>query len=121
MRTQISTNVSERTRAQADELMRRLNYSLRDVMTVAIDRMYHDEIPEEGAEMTYSIGQLARDIAGGNERQMRKMLNDVGADPRLDEYAENPDERVSRTAVIDLVAMRAGDVVGRRAARVLGQ
>lgn len=44
MRTQISSNVSERTRQQANELMELLNYSLRDVVTIAVDRMYKEEI-----------------------------------------------------------------------------
>jgi hypothetical protein len=44
MRTQISTSVSARTRAQADELMARYGYSLRDVVSIAIDRMHQEVI-----------------------------------------------------------------------------
>lgn len=43
MRTQISTGVSERTRQQADDLINKKGYSLRDVVTVAIDRMHKQE------------------------------------------------------------------------------
>ena len=43
-RTQISTNVSELTRQQVDELMDRFGYSLRDVVTIAVDRLYQQEM-----------------------------------------------------------------------------
>lgn len=43
-RIQISTNVSELTRQQVDELMDRFGYSLRDVVTIAIDRLYQQEM-----------------------------------------------------------------------------
>lgn len=46
MRTQISSGVSERTRQQADELIEQKGYSLRDLVTIAIDRMYKQEIPQ---------------------------------------------------------------------------
>lgn len=42
MRTQISTNVSLSTRAQANELIEKRNYSMRDVVTIGI-RMLHQE------------------------------------------------------------------------------
>ena len=70
----------------------------------------------------FTIGEIAEAVTGGNERAARKLLNDAGADPRLDEYdeyAENPGELVTRQLVINLVAIRAGDIVGRRAARLL--
>ena len=44
MRTQISTNVSGKTRQQADELIGILGYSLRDVVSIAIDRLYREEV-----------------------------------------------------------------------------
>jgi hypothetical protein len=40
-------------------------------------------------------------------------LNDAGAEPRLDEYAEDSAETVPRELVIDLYAQRL-DAVGRR-------
>jgi hypothetical protein len=40
-------------------------------------------------------------------------LNDAGAEPRLDEYAEDPAATVPRELVIDLYAQRL-DAVGRR-------
>lgn len=42
-RTQISTGVSARTREQADELITKMGYSLRDIVTIAIDRMHRKE------------------------------------------------------------------------------
>ena len=47
MRIQISTNVSDRTRAQADALIQNHGYSLRDVVTIAIDRLYREEATME--------------------------------------------------------------------------
>ena len=68
----------------------------------------------------FTVGELAEVITNGNERIVRIMLNDTGAvDPKLDENITNPNEIVSRSAIIDLVALRAGDIVGRRAARLL--
>mgnify|MGYP005859623773 CR=1 FL=1 len=66
---------------------------------------------------SFTIGELADAVAGGNERTMRKLLNDVGAD--LDEYADDPDERVARDVAVALYALRAGDRVGRALARLL--
>ncbi len=65
---------------------------------------------------TFTIGELARRVTGGNERTIRKLLNDAGADPRLDEYAEDPGQVVSRELVIDLFALR-----GRRLRVLLGE
>lgn len=67
----------------------------------------------------FTIGELADEVTGGNERAMRKLLNDAGAQPRLDEYTNNPNETVSRQLVVDLVALRAGDRVGRKLAGLL--
>lgn len=70
---------------------------------------------------TFTIGELARRVTGGNERAIRQLLNDAGADPRLDEYAEAPGQVVSRELVLDLLALRAGDSVGRRLRVLLGE
>lgn len=43
-RTQIGTNVSQRTRQQVNELIAQAGYSLRDIVTIAIDRMHRKEI-----------------------------------------------------------------------------
>jgi hypothetical protein len=61
----------------------------------------------------YTVGELAARITGGNEKAMRQLLNDAGADPKLDEYVRRPEETVTRTEVIDLAADRAGDRVSR--------
>lgn len=53
-----------------------------------------------------------------HERAARKLLNDAGANPRLDEYTENPSEVVPRALVIDLVAIRP-DRVGRKLVELL--
>ena len=70
---------------------------------------------------SFTIGELSERVTGKNERTIRKMLNDAGADPRLDEYATNPGETVSRDLVVDLFALRAGDIVGRRLRVLLGK
>jgi hypothetical protein len=46
---------------------------------------------------TFTIGELAERVTSGNERAIRKMLNDAGADPRLEEYTTDPGERRSPT------------------------
>jgi len=58
MRTQISTNVSSRTRAQADALIQEHGYSLRDVVTIAIDRLYREESQKMHIKIEYSIASL---------------------------------------------------------------
>lgn len=40
-RIQLSTNISAKTKWQADQLRQRFAYSLRDVVTIAIDQLYH--------------------------------------------------------------------------------
>ncbi len=69
----------------------------------------------------FTIGELSGRVMGGNERAMRKMLNDVGADPRLDEYATDPAETVTRDLVITLFARRASDRVGHKLRELLGE
>jgi hypothetical protein len=69
--------------------------------------------------MSFTIGELAQHVTGGNERAIRKMLNDAGADPQLNEYATAPGETVGRGVVVDLLAMRAGDRVGRKLSALL--
>jgi hypothetical protein len=53
----------------------------------------------------FEVGELASALMV-NERAVRKMLNDAGADPRLDEYVVDPHEMVGRGLVIDLAAAR---------------
>ncbi|MDI7277232.1 MAG: hypothetical protein QME94_14750 [Anaerolineae bacterium] len=66
---------------------------------------------------TFAVGMLAQAVTRGNERTMRKLLNDAGA--RLDEYRQEPGETVSRDIVVRLYAQRAGDRVGRKLAELL--
>jgi hypothetical protein len=70
---------------------------------------------------TYTLDQLAQAAAGGNLRAMAKMINDAGADPRLDEIDPTPSAQVARGTVIDLLALRAGDRVGRKLGELLGR
>ena len=65
----------------------------------------------------FTIGELAEAATGGNERAMRKLLNDAGA--RVDENISDPAEAVPRDQVVALLAMRAGDRVGRKLAEAL--
>jgi hypothetical protein len=59
----------------------------------------------------YTIFTLASRLTGGDERAVRKLLNDAGAG--LDEFKSDPSERVSRAVLVDLLTMWAGDRVGR--------
>ena len=59
-RTQISTNVSERTRQQVDRLADSLGYSIRDVVTVAIDRFYREEITMMGTTLRAAVDEAAQ-------------------------------------------------------------
>lgn len=68
MRTQISTNVSDRTRWQADELINHFGYSLRDVITVAIDRFYREEVKFMSLG-TYSTEKEAKAAARDHEQK----------------------------------------------------
>jgi len=63
-------------------------------------------------KQTFTVGELAEAVTGGNERAMRKLLNDAGG--HLDEYATDQGEAVTRDLAIDLLASRPG-----RIARVL--
>jgi len=55
----------------------------------------------------WSLGDLKHALSIP-ERSIRKLLNDAGATPRLDELQDNPAELVSQTALIDLLADRPG-------------
>ena len=67
---------------------------------------------------TFTIGELAT-AAEVSVPAMRRMLNDAGATPRLDEYRHDPKEWVSREEVINLMDFMAGDRVGRALARLV--
>lgn len=54
MRTQIATNVSLTTRRQADELIEKRGYSLRDIVTIGTRMLYQEEF---GMFTKYSIDQ----------------------------------------------------------------
>ena len=68
---------------------------------------------------TFTIGELAGALTGGNEKETRALLHyDAGAGA-IDVYAVNPSEAVSRYVVIRLAGVRAGDRVGRKCAELL--
>jgi hypothetical protein len=67
----------------------------------------------------HTLGSLAQAITGGNITSMAKILNDSGMTPRINELEPDPGEFIPRPAIVDLFAMRAGDIVGRRAAELL--
>lgn len=69
----------------------------------------------------FTVGEIANAITGGNEEAARKLINDAGITPGLDEYKNDPSELVPRTALIDLFAVRAGDRVGRKVMELLRQ
>jgi len=66
---------------------------------------------------TTTVGELAEKITGGNERAMRKLLNDalgLLGGQRFDEYVTDPDQRVDLDVVIALAAQRTRDAAGQR-------
>ncbi len=67
----------------------------------------------------FRMGHLAEAVTSGNEQLMRKLLNDAGARPQFSEYVEDPLQKVPVQLVINLAALRAGDWVGEKAARLL--
>ena len=67
----------------------------------------------------FTLGELAQRVAGGDLAAMAKMLNEAGADPRLDEIEPDGRQEVHHLAVIDLYVQRAGDRVGRQVRELL--
>ena len=67
---------------------------------------------------TFTLGDLAGKVTGGNLAAMAGLLNDLarglGLDAQFDENEPNPGAQVTREAVINLAAYRAGDSVGER-------
>jgi len=70
---------------------------------------------------TFALGKLAELVTSGSLRAMARMLNDAGANPRLDENEPDRSAVVARQTVIDLAAARAGDRVGRVLGRLLSE
>jgi len=74
---------------------------------------------------TCTLEELAQRVTGGNLATMAGLLNDVarglGLDAQFDENKPDPGAQVTREAVINLAAYRAGDRVGRALAEVLQQ
>jgi len=63
---------------------------------------------------TFTLGELAQRVTGGNVTAMAKLLNDAGVAPRLDENTPDPSAEVARGTVMNLFEIRAGDSVGER-------
>jgi len=70
---------------------------------------------------TFTLGELAARVTGGNVTSMAKLLNDAGAHPRLNEIEPDPTAQVDRADLVNLYAVRAGDSVGRRVRVILGE
>lgn len=67
----------------------------------------------------HTLGSLADAITGGNVIAMAKLLNDAGMTPKINELQPPAKGFIPRPALTDLLAMRAGDRVGRKVAEVL--
>lgn len=67
----------------------------------------------------HALAGVAQELTGGNLAACAKLLNDAGADPRLDEIQPDPGAFVHRPVLVDLLAIRAGDRVGRKAGELL--
>ena len=66
---------------------------------------------------TFTLGELAKRVTGGNLRAMAKLANDAGGD--LDELHPTDAALVAWALVVDLYAAHAGDRVGRVLAGIL--
>ena len=69
----------------------------------------------------FALGELAARVTSGNLAAMAKMLNDAGADPRLDEIEPDANARADRPTVIYLFVRRADDSVGRALRKILSE
>jgi hypothetical protein len=67
----------------------------------------------------YLLGHLAEVVTDGNEREMRKLLNDAGADPPFDEHIEDPLEKVPIQLVMTLALLCAEDQTGPKLAELM--
>ena len=67
----------------------------------------------------YFMGHLAEELTDGNEREMRKLLNDVGANPPFNERIEDPLEKVPVQLVMALALLRAEDQMGPKLAELM--
>jgi hypothetical protein len=69
----------------------------------------------------FTLGSLAHAITGGNLPAMAKLLNDAGMIPLVGETKPRAKTFVPRPVVMDLIAIHAGDRVGRIAAELIRQ
>lgn len=67
----------------------------------------------------YFLGHLAEMVTDGNEREMRRLLNDAGANPQFNERIEDPLEKVPIQLVMTLALLRAEDQMGPKLAELM--
>ena len=67
----------------------------------------------------FFLGHLAEVVTGGDEWEMRRLLNDAGANPRFDERVEDPLEKVPIQLVMALALLRAEDQMGPKLAELM--
>lgn len=65
MRTQIATNVSLATRRQADELVERRGYTLRDVVTIGIRMLHQEEFAMDSYQLLQNMETAAKNSDSG--------------------------------------------------------
>lgn len=84
-RVQISTSVSQRTRDQANELIIEYGYSLRDVITLGIEKLYQERKPEK--MIKFSVGDRIEliDEPGFPKGEIVEILDDRFYAVRLDD------------------------------------
>jgi len=88
-RVQLGTTVSQRTRDQANDLIVAHGYSLRDLLTIAIDRMHREEIDMTDTFDRYvDRGTDPAELATWSQDDIE---NDIEEMAREDALGHNPD------------------------------
>lgn len=67
----------------------------------------------------YTLKECAEKITGGNLVTMAKLLNDANPRRPFDELSPDPDLKISRQSLVDLVVFRAADDLGYRVSQLL--
>ncbi len=70
------------------------------------------------SQTSYTIHEISLALRA-DERMTRRLLNGLGIFPPLDEYRENPLDRLPRQSLADLVARHPDDQVSRALAGLL--
>lgn len=67
----------------------------------------------------YTLKECADKITGGNLVTMAKLLNDANPRRPFNELEPDPELKISRQSLVDLVVFRASDNLGYRVSQLL--